>query len=193
MPDQPAFVVWFTGLPGSGKSTLANLVGLALEHSGLATKSLDGDRFRQDNSPLLGYTKADRARNVQRLAHAAAELVQSGTPVLVAAIAPYEQTRRQARGIVEAHAPFVEVFVDASIETCIRRDPKGHYQRALAGELEQFTGVSDPYEAPRGPELTVDTNSANPAESAALVLATLARLGLSTASDQAPLAKLLEV
>jgi adenylyl-sulfate kinase len=178
--DQAPFVVWFTGLPGAGKSTLAQLVGLELEQSGVATELLDGDRFRRDTSPLLGYTRSDRARNVEQLAHAASELVRSGTSVLVASIAPYEEQRNRAREIVEMHAPFVEVHVDASIETCISRDPKGHYRKALTGELEHFTGVSDPYEVPARPELTVDTNAVEPAASAALVFAALARGSLAT-------------
>ena len=123
-------------------------------------------------------SKRDRDRNVERLARAAAELAQSGTPSLVAAIAPYAQARRKAREIVEAHARFVEVHVDAAIEVCIRRDPKGHYKQALAGELPHFTGISDPYEAPRSPELVVPTATLRPDESAALVLAELTRLRL---------------
>ena len=174
-----AFVAWFTGLPGAGKSTLATLVAARLEELGVSAEILDGDRFRKDTSPTLGYSKSDRARNVESLALAASELAQAGTPALVAAIAPYEHMRRRARSLVERHARFVEVYVDASIDVCIRRDPKGHYVRALAGELTHFTGISDPYEPPARPDLVVATEALDPDQSAALVLATLASLGLT--------------
>ena len=103
-------------------------------------------------------------------------LAQAGASVLVAAIAPYEQTRRRARGLIEEHARFVEVHVSASISACIHRDPKGHYRKALAGELPHFTGVSDPYEAPASPDLFVDTEALLPDQSAAHVLRKLQEL-----------------
>jgi adenylyl-sulfate kinase len=173
------FVIWFTGLPAAGKSTLATLVGLELGHRGVSTETLDGDAFRKERSPGLGYTKAERDSNVERLAHAASAVAQSGESVLVAAIAPYEQGRQQAREIVEEHARFVEVYVNASIDVCVSRDPKGHYRRALAGELDHYTGISDPYEPPAVPDVVVDTEALDPRQSVLRVLATLVLLGLA--------------
>jgi adenylyl-sulfate kinase len=177
--EQPeVFVAWFTGLPGAGKSTLATLVGQELACRGISTEILDGDRFRRETTPELGFSKCDRDGNVERLAEAASTLARAGASVLVAAIAPYEQTRRRARDLIETHARFVEVHVSASLDVCIRRDPKGHYRRALAGELPNFTGISDPYEPPARPELVVDTGAFPPDESAARVLSKLQELAL---------------
>jgi adenylylsulfate kinase-like enzyme len=115
---------------------------------------------------------------VERLAQAASTLARAGTSVLVAAIAPYEHMRRRARCLIETQARFVEVHVGASLDVCIRRDPNGHYRRALAGELPNFTGISDPYEPPASPDLVVDTGALPPDESAARVLSKLQELAL---------------
>ena len=157
-------------------------MGLELNQRGVLTEILDGDSFRREHTPALGYSKPERDQNVERLARAALSMAQSGTSVLVAAIAPYEQARRQARDIVEAHARFVEVYLNASIEVCVRRDPKGYYERALTGELARVTGISDPYEPPADPDVAVDTDALDPDESAAHVLATLEELGLAPAA-----------
>jgi adenylylsulfate kinase len=177
--EQPeVFVAWFTGLPGAGKSTLALLVGQELEQRGITTEILDGDRFRSETTPELGFSKCDREGNVQRLAETASTLARAGATVLVAAIAPYEHTRRRARGLIETHARFVEVHVSASLDVCISRDPKGHYRRALAGKLPNFTGISDPYEPPTNPDLVVDTGAHPPCDSAACVMTKLQELAL---------------
>ena len=177
--EQPeVFVAWFTGLPGAGKSTLASLVRQELEQRGIATELLDGDRFRRETTPELGFSKRERDGNVERLAEAASTLARAGAAVLVAAIAPYEHARRRARGLIEPYARFVEVHVSAPLDVCISRDPKGHYRRALAGELANFTGISDPYEPPTNPELVVDTGAHTPGDSAARVLRKLQELAL---------------
>ena len=166
-------VVWLTGLPGAGKSTLAQLVGERLAAEGKQALVIDGDTFRRDHSPGLGFSPADRTANVELMATAGARAAAGGSVALVAAIAPYAEARRRARTIVEAAARYLEVHVHAPLETCIDRDPKGLYRRALAGELERFTGISDPYEEPDAPDLRVDTSLLDARSAAELVYARL--------------------
>ena len=163
-------VVWFTGLSGAGKSTIAHLVGRELEAEGRLVEYLDGDVAREHLSKGLGFSKADRDTNVERIGWVASRLARHGATVLVSAISPYAETRGRARALVEEFAPFVEVHVATSVEECARRDVKGHYERAFRGELPEFTGVSDPYEEPGSPELRLDTEGRAPAESAREVL-----------------------
>ena len=126
----------------------------------------------------LGYSKEDRDTNIARIAWVASRVARAGAAVIVSAISPYEEARRNARALVEPHSPFVEVHVATPIEECARRDPKGLYAKAFSGEIDDFTGVSAPYEAPPSPELRLDTTEATPAESAAEVLARLEELRL---------------
>jgi adenylylsulfate kinase len=172
------FVVWFTGLSASGKTTVANIVEPELEHRGLIVDHLDGDIVRTHLSKGLGYSKEDRDANIARIGWVAARLARAGAAVVVSAISPYAEARRLARSLVEQHAPFVEVYVATPLEECARRDPKGLYAKAFAGEIDDFTGVSAPYEAPIDPELHLDTTGSSPSESAARVLARLAELNL---------------
>ena len=172
------FVLWFTGLSASGKTTVGSLVARELEERGLTVDVLDGDVIRTHLSKGLGYSKQDRDTNIERIGWVASRLARSGVAVIVAAISPYEETRRHARTLVEEHAPFVEIHVATSLEVCAARDPKGLYAKARSGEIEHFTGVSDPYEEPTDPELRVDTEGQEPAASAALVLARLEALRL---------------
>ena len=172
------FVLWFTGLSAAGKTTIANVVAPELEQRGCLVELLDGDVVRTHLSKGLGYSKEDRDINIARIGWVASRLARAGATVIVSAISPYEEMRRHARGLVEAHAPFVEVHVATPIEECARRDPKGLYAQAFAGELDEFTGVSAPYEAPTDPELRLDTSDRTPSESAAAVLARLEELGL---------------
>jgi adenylylsulfate kinase len=163
-------VVWFTGLSGAGKSTIAEIVGRELETGGAAVEYLDGDVVRTRLSKGLGFSKEDRDTNIERIGWVASRLARHGATVLVSAISPYRETRARARELGEEFAPFVEVHVATSVEECARRDVKGLYERAFAGELAEFTGVSDPYEAPESPELRVDTEGLAPEASAREVL-----------------------
>ena len=172
------FVLWFTGLSASGKTTIANVVAPELERRGHLVDVLDGDGVRTHLSKGLGYSKEDRDTNIARIGWVASRLARAGAAVVVSAISPYEEARRHARGLVEQHAAFVEVHVATPLEECIRRDPKGLYAAALAGEIGDFTGVSAPYEAPVDPELRLDTTGRTPPESAAEVLARLEQLDL---------------
>jgi adenylylsulfate kinase len=172
------FTLWFTGLSGSGKSTVAELVGPELERRGYVVEYLDGDVVRTHLSKGLGFSKEDRDTNIERIGWVASRLTRHGAAVLVSAISPYEETRRKARDLVQEHGQFVEVHVDASVEACAERDVKGLYAKAFAGEIQEFTGVSDPYEAPTDPELRLDTEQESPEESARRVLSVLAQLEL---------------
>jgi sulfate adenylyltransferase len=174
----PGFTLWFTGLSGAGKSTIADLVIGELEHRGRLTEPLDGDVVRTHLSKGLGFSKADRDTNIERIGWVASRITRHGGVAVVSAISPYRQTRAAARAMVEPFGPFIEVHVHASVEECARRDVKGLYARAFAGEITEFTGVSDPYEAPEDPDLMLDTEKDDPATSAAHVLAVLARRGL---------------
>jgi adenylylsulfate kinase len=173
------FTLWFTGLSGAGKSTIANLVGPELEERGLKVEYLDGDVVRTHLSKGLGFSKEDRDTNIERIGWVASRLTRHGAAVLVSAISPYEETRDKARTMVEQFGPFLEVYVQASVETCAERDVKGLYAKAFTGEIPEFTGVSDPYEPPLRAELVVKTEDENPEESARRVLAKLEELELA--------------
>jgi adenylyl-sulfate kinase len=167
--------VWMTGLPGSGKSTVAAGVEAALLESGRSAYVLDGDNLRHGINGDLGFSAADRAENVRRTAEVSALLADSGTVVLVALVSPYRADRDAARTVHERLGlPFVEVHVATPLEECERRDPKGLYARARAGEITNLTGVDDPYEPPVDPEVTVGAGEP-PAEAVAAVLAALPR------------------
>jgi adenylylsulfate kinase len=170
------FVVWFTGLSGAGKTTVANIVEAELEQRGLVVDHLDGDIVRTHLSKGLGFSKEDRDANIQRIGWVASRVARAGAAVIVSAISPYEEARRHARSVVEPHAPFIEVYVATPLEECARRDPKGLYAAAFAGEIADFTGVSAPYEEPEMPEIRIDTTGVSPAESAQIVLDRLAQL-----------------
>ena len=168
-------VIWFTGLSGAGKSTLAEAVAPRLKHHGKRVEILDGDVVRTNLSKGLGFSREDRDTNIARIAFVAHLLARNGVVVITAAISPFRETRDKARALI---GDFLEVHVAPPLEECIRRDVKGLYKKALAGEIPQFTGISDPYEPPLAPEVAVDTSREAPEESAARILATLERLGL---------------
>src|SRR6185369_16760039 len=172
------FTLWFTGLSGSGKTTIAHIVGPAIEERGPIVEYLDGDTVRTRLSKGLGFSKEDRDTNIERIGWVAARLTRHGAAVIAAAISPYAETRQAARSMVEQFGPFVEVHVSASVDECARRDVKGLYAKAFAGEIKGFTGVDDPYEAPSQPDLMLDTEAREPEESAAIVLAKLEELGV---------------
>jgi adenylyl-sulfate kinase len=171
------FTLWFTGLSGSGKTTIADLVAPELERRGLLVEKLDGDVVRTHLSHGLGFSKEDRDANVERIGWVASRLTRHGAAVIVSAISPYAEARRKARALVEAEGVFLEIHVATPVEECERRDVKGLYAKARAGEIPEFTGVSDPYEEPASPELRLDTTQLAPAESAQLVIAKLEEIG----------------
>ncbi len=164
------FTVWFTGLSGAGKSTLARGLSQHLANLDIPHKLLDGDEVRRTLCKDLGYSKEDRDENVRRIAEAARELNQEGVVAIVAAISPYREARAKAR---RQCAHFIEVFVDCSMDTLVRRDPKGLYRRALAGEIQNFSGVSDPYEVPENPEIYIDSGTQTEQDSLAHLIAKL--------------------
>ncbi|MDQ3893122.1 MAG: adenylyl-sulfate kinase [Actinomycetota bacterium] len=172
------FTLWLTGLSGAGKTTIARIVGQELEERCGLVEYLDGDVVRTHLSKGLGFSKEDRDTNIERIGWVASRLTRHGAAVVVAAISPYEETRRKARAMVEEFGPFVEVYVEASVEACAGRDTKGLYEKAFAGELRDFTGVNDPYEPPATPDLVVNTEHQEPQQSAQAVLDKLAELGL---------------
>lgn len=167
------FTIWFTGLSGAGKSTIAQLVGPELERRGGPVEYLDGDVVRTHLSKGLGFSKDDRDTNVERIGWVASRFTRHGAWTLVSAISPYAATREKARSMVEAEGAFIEVHVNASVDACADRDVKGLYKRALAGEIPEFTGVSDPYEAPQNPELVLNTEDESAKASAQRVIAEL--------------------
>jgi adenylyl-sulfate kinase len=180
------FTLWFTGLSGAGKTTLTEALVPQLRERGVAVEVLDGDEVRTNLSKGLGFSKEDRDTNIRRIGYVSRLLARNGVGVIAAAISPYREIRDEVRASVEADgAAFVEVFVSASLETLIARDVKGLYKKAIAGEIKQFTGVSDPYEEPLHPALVVHSDSETVEESAARVLAKLESLGLIAAARKA--------
>jgi len=179
------FTIWFTGLPCSGKSTISRLVAAELERAGQSVELLDGDVVRTHLSKGLGYSRQDRDTNVERIGWVATRLTRHGIATVVAAVSPYRETRARVRGWVEEFGPFVEVWVNASPEECARRDDKGLYARAFAGELTGMTGVDDPYEPPERAEVVLDTERLTPEESADAVTQKLEELGLLAPSRYA--------
>src|SRR3954453_20025978 len=168
------FVVWFTGLSAAGKSTIAGLVAGELEQRGMVVDRLDGDVVRTHLSKGLGFSREDRDTNIARIAFVAHLLQRNGVIVLVSAISPYRNTRDDARKLI---GDFVEIYVAPPLEECIKRDVKGLYKKAIAGEIKQFTGISDPYEAPLNAELTIDTSTVSVEEGVQRILAKLRELG----------------
>jgi len=166
--------VWLTGLPSAGKTTIARHLEKRLTAAGTPVELLDGDEIRERLSKGLGFSRQDRDENIRRISYVARLLTKHGTVVLVSAISPFRSTRDEARAEI---GRFVEVHVDCQLEECIRRDVKGLYKKALSGQIPQFTGISDPYEAPLAPEIVVRTHQETLDESAAKILETLTLLG----------------
>jgi adenylylsulfate kinase len=165
------YTLWFTGLPAAGKTTVSRLVTEELMARGEKVELLDGDVVRKNLSKELGYSKEDRDTNIRRIAFVADLLSRNGVISVAAAISPYRALRDEARALMGDR--FIEIYVCATVEECAERDVKGLYAKALAGEIDHFTGVSDPYEAPLDPEITLYTAHESPDESAAHVLAFL--------------------
>lgn len=169
-------VLWFTGLSASGKSTIANTVDHLLHEMGKHTYLLDGDNIRMGLNKNLGFSAEDRAENIRRIGEVAKLFADAGMITLTAFISPYRADRDAARALLPS-GEFLEIYVDASVETCEARDPKGLYKKARAGEIKGFTGIDDPYEAPEKPELVLDSNSKGIDELAQEVVAFLDKNG----------------
>jgi adenylyl-sulfate kinase len=168
------FTLWFTGLSGAGKSTLANQVAAELRRRGLNVEILDGDEVRTNLSKGLGFSKEDRDTNIKRIGYVCKLLTRNGVVAISAAISPYKEIRDFNR---EQIGHFIEVYVKCSIEALTKRDVKGLYRKALAGEIKNFTGISDPYEAPEKPEITVDSETQSESESLKTILDYLEKEG----------------
>lgn len=169
--------VWFTGLSGAGKTTITRAVEQKLREAGYKIEILDGDIIRENLTKGLGFSKADRDENIRRIGFVAQLLTRNGVIVLVSAISPYRIVRDEVRQKI---GDFVEVFVNAPLATCEERDVKGLYKKARAGEIQQFTGISDPYEPPLNPEIECCTDLEDLEESVNKVLTTLEALGYLT-------------
>ena len=174
-PDA-GFTLWFTGLSGAGKSTLASRIRDAIVSGGRRVEVLDGDEIRANLSKGLGFSKEDRDTNIRRIGYVARLLSRNGVVVITAAISPYRDVREEVRRAHES--PFVEAFVDCSLAELMRRDSKGLYEKALRGELANFTGISDPYEPPFSPQIHLYSDRETIDESAAKILTWLEREGL---------------
>ncbi len=180
--SKQGFTVFFTGLSGSGKSTIANALMVKLmEMGGRPVTILDGDVVRKHLSSELGFSKEHRDINIRRIGYVASEITKNGGIAICAPIAPYTATRRAVREMIEAHGAFIEVHVATSLEECERRDRKGLYKLAREGKIKEFTGISDPYEAPTNPELRLDTEQLEIDDSAHEVLLKLEQMGLISA------------
>jgi adenylylsulfate kinase len=169
MNNHKSAILWYTGLSGAGKSTLANKVEEKLFERGLHTYVLDGDNVRHGLNKGLGFSAEDRKENIRRIGEVAKLFVDGGVIVSTAFVSPYCADRDMVREMVEK-GEFIEIFVAASLDVCETRDPKGLYKKARAGEIKNFTGIDDPYEAPVNPEMTIDTGAKSLEECAAEVM-----------------------
>lgn len=172
--QQQGFTIWFTGLSGAGKSTVARIIENELRQRALKVEVLDGDVVRTNLSKGLGFSKEDRDTNIRRIGFVCQLLSRNEVIAIAAAISPYRAIRDEVRANV---GNFVEVYVSCPLDTLVERDVKGLYKKALAGEIANFTGVSDPYEAPLNPEVTIESNKETPEQSAAKLLAYLEQTG----------------
>lgn len=165
--DQTGFVLWMTGLSGAGKTTIALILVDELKRRGVKVERLDGDVVRQSLTRDLGFSKEDRDKNIERVSFVAKLLSRNGVACICSFISPYQAVRDQVRAET---TNFIEVFVDAPLEVVMQRDVKGLYDKAIAGEIPNFTGISDPFEAPLAPEIRVPTDQQTPQESAQMIL-----------------------
>ncbi|BGE81430.1 adenylylsulfate kinase [Staphylococcus petrasii] len=162
-------VIWFTGLSGSGKSTVSVALEQALFEQGKHAYRLDGDNVRHGLNKNLGFSPEDRKENIRRIGEVSKLLVDAGTIAITAFISPYRADRDDVRAILE-DGEFIEVYTECSVEECEKRDPKGLYQKARSGEIKEFTGISAPYEAPKQPEITINTEQQSVEESVEVIL-----------------------
>jgi adenylylsulfate kinase len=179
-----AFCVWLMGLSASGKTTLAQMLARALAQQGFKVEVLDGDIVRTTLSKGLGFTHGDRVTNLRRIAARAQDLVRQQVVTIVAAICPYHAIREEVRALI---GEYVEVYLNCPLEVCISRDPKGLYRKALAGEIQHFTGIDDVFETPVRPDIEVTTNAEDPEASLGRILRRLAALRRISPEPAAPL------
>jgi adenylylsulfate kinase len=169
-PYTAAPVIWLTGIPGSGKTTIAKALYPKLKQLGYKAEILDGDSVRKELSPELGFTKQDREIHARRVVYLCKLLSRNQIISIVCLISPYREFRKYARSEINMNNNFYEVYVKCSIETCINRDPKGLYKKALSGEIKDLTGLQDPYEEPENPEIIVNTEQYTLEESVNAIL-----------------------
>ncbi len=174
------YVVWMTGLSGAGKTTIALILEDKLKERGLNTERLDGDVVRESLTRDLGFSAEDRRKNIERVTFVAKLLSRNGVGTLCSFISPYQAVRDHVR---DSTTNFLEVYIDAPLDVVIDRDVKGLYKKALAGEIPNFTGISDPFEAPLNPDIHVRTDQGTPEESADQILQELEKLGLIPAVE----------
>jgi adenylyl-sulfate kinase len=172
--EQKGFTLWFTGLPSSGKTTIADKVAQILKSKGLKVERLDGDIVRQSLTKDLGFSKEDRDKNIERVTFVAKLLTRNGVIVITSFVSPYRERRRKTR---EEIGDFVEVYVKCPVEVCMKRDKKGMYRKAIAGEIKDFTGINDPYEEPENPEIVIETDKQTIDECVDHILSNLKSLG----------------
>lgn len=173
---QQGVLLWLTGLPSSGKSTIAYTVEHALVNRGHLAYVLDGDNIRFGLNKNLGFSAEDRAENIRRIGEVGKLFVDGGYITLASFVSPYREDRDGVRALM-ADGDFAEIFIDTPVELCEERDPKGLYKKARAGEIPNFTGISDPYEAPENAEMVIKTATGTPEEAAAQILAMLEQIG----------------
>jgi adenylyl-sulfate kinase len=173
--EYPGFVLWMTGLSGSGKTTIALILEEELRSRGIKIERLDGDVVRESLTRDLGFSKEDREKNIERITFVAKLLSRNNVGCVCSFISPYQSIRDNVRAQT---TNFIEVFVDASLEAVMERDIKGLYKKAIAGEIPNFTGISDPFEAPENPDIHVRTDLQTPMESAGKILGDLEDMGL---------------
>ncbi len=171
---QKGFTVWLTGLSGSGKTSISQVLSEKIRARGRNVEVLDGDAVRKNLSKGLGFCKEDRDRNIRRIGFVAHLLTRNGVAVICAVISPYRAIRDENRQLI---GNFIEVYVKASLETCEKRDKKGLYEKARAGEIKNFTGISDPYEAPVHMEVLCDTEKETVEENAEKIIAIVQQMG----------------
>jgi len=164
-----AFLLWFTGLSGSGKSTIANALENTLYQKGIHTYTLDGDNVREGLNNNLSFSPEGRTENIRRIAEVANLMVDAGLVVLASFVSPYEQDRENIKKTVGANR-YIEIFVNTSIEECERRDVKGLYAKARSGEIDNFTGINAPYEAPKSADIEIDTQNITIGEAVSIIL-----------------------